>query len=194
MLSIEINRSSLVPLYAQLSDAIRAAIMNGDLAYGDKLPSENELTAQYGLSRMTVRSAMADLVSKKLIEKYQGQGAFVCYDHAQLSSRGSIDVLLDTSYVYFSGYYIHSISSVLSRRGYSFLIHDTWSDQNRIAELLGKTKIERIFCTGATAHALYRKHCERETGIEAVRLPSTSPANCAVSFEELVEEWGEIRD
>ena len=65
---------------------------------------------------------------------------------------------------------------------------------NRIAELLGKTKIERIFCTGAAAHALYRKHCERETGIEAVRLPSTSPANCAVSFEELVEEWGKIRD
>ena len=65
---------------------------------------------------------------------------------------------------------------------------------NRIAELLEKTKIERIFCTGAAAHALYRKHCERETGIEAVRLPSTSPANCAVSFEELVEEWGKIRD
>ncbi len=63
---------------------------------------------------------------------------------------------------------------------------------NDIASLLAKTKIKRIFCTGATAHKLYEKYCEKSTGIKAVKLPSTSPANCAVKFETLVEAYEEI--
>ena len=63
---------------------------------------------------------------------------------------------------------------------------------NDIASLLAKTKIKRIFCTGATAHKLYEKYCETAAGIKAVKLPSTSPANCAVSIEKLVEEYKKI--
>ena len=60
---------------------------------------------------------------------------------------------------------------------------------NDIATLLAKTKIRRIFCTGATAHKLYEKYCEKSTGIKAIKLPSTSPANCAVKMERLAEEY-----
>ena len=63
---------------------------------------------------------------------------------------------------------------------------------NDIASLLAQTKIKRIFCTGATAHKLYAKYCETPAGIKAVKLPSTSPANCAVKFEKLVEAYREI--
>ena len=63
---------------------------------------------------------------------------------------------------------------------------------NDIASFLAKTKIKRIFCTGATAHKLYEKYCEKSTGIKAVKLPSTSPANCAVKFEALVEAYKEV--
>ena len=63
---------------------------------------------------------------------------------------------------------------------------------NDIASLLAKTKIKRIFCTGATAHKLYEKYCEKAAGIKAVKLPSTSPANCAVKFEKLVEAYKAI--
>lgn len=65
---------------------------------------------------------------------------------------------------------------------------------NDIASLLAKTKIKRIFCTGAAAHKLYEKYCEKATGIKAIKLPSTSPANCAVKFEKLVEAYREIMD
>ena len=65
---------------------------------------------------------------------------------------------------------------------------------NDIATLLAKTKIRRIFCTGATAHKLYEKYCEKSTGIKAIKLPSTSPANCAVKFEKLEEAYREIID
>ena len=60
---------------------------------------------------------------------------------------------------------------------------------NDIATLLAKTKIRRIFCTGATAHKLYEKYCEKSTGIKAIKLPSTSPANCAVKMERLAGEY-----
>lgn len=63
---------------------------------------------------------------------------------------------------------------------------------NKISGLVQKTKITRIFCTGATAHGLYQKYCARDVGIDAARLPSTSGANCAVPFEKLVEAYKEI--
>ena len=60
---------------------------------------------------------------------------------------------------------------------------------NNIGELVKKSKISRIFCTGATAYNLYKKFCANDVDIEAVKLPSTSPANCAVSLEKLVEAY-----
>ncbi len=60
---------------------------------------------------------------------------------------------------------------------------------NNIKDLVKKSKVTRIFCTGATAHKLYQKLCATNVGIDAVKLPSTSPANCAVSLEKLVEAY-----
>lgn len=58
--------------------------------------------------------------------------------------------------------------------------------------ILKQTKIQTIYTTGATAYKLYEKLCFPACGIHAVKLPSTSPANCAVKYEQLVEAYGEI--
>lgn len=63
---------------------------------------------------------------------------------------------------------------------------------NDIAGLLVKTKVRAIFCTGATAHRLYTKLCQPQTGLPAVRLPSTSPANAAWSRARLEEAYAVI--
>ena len=63
---------------------------------------------------------------------------------------------------------------------------------NKIAALVAKSKVTRIFCTGATAHKLYQKYCAADVGIDAVKLPSTSPANCAISLERLVDAYRAI--
>lgn len=60
---------------------------------------------------------------------------------------------------------------------------------NDVAALVTKTNISRVFCNGGTAHRLYRAHLEREVGIEAVALPSTSPANASYSLGRLVDAW-----
>lgn len=62
-------------------------------------------------------------------------------------------------------------------------------EANDLERILKKTKIERIFTNGSTAYRLYRKHQEKHTGIEAIPLPSTSPANASHSLERLIEEW-----
>ena len=61
-----------------------------------------------------------------------------------------------------------------------------------IPGLLKKTKIKHIYANGKTAGALYQKHLEDKTGIEAVILLSTSPANAASSLTKLIEVYGQI--
>ena len=63
-----------------------------------------------------------------------------------------------------------------------------------IPALLKKTKIQKIFTTGAAAQKYYIKYQLPLTGIPAVKLPSTSPANCAVKTEALVKEYSAIPD
>ncbi|MBP3568476.1 MAG: DNA-deoxyinosine glycosylase [Lachnospiraceae bacterium] len=58
-----------------------------------------------------------------------------------------------------------------------------------IVGILPKTKITRIFANGKTAGSLYEKFSRESTGIEAIVLPSTSPANAAYSLERLTECW-----
>jgi hypoxanthine-DNA glycosylase len=63
---------------------------------------------------------------------------------------------------------------------------------NDLAGLLPKTSIKHIFCTGEKAYTLYQKLCAPLTGIDAVRLPSTSPANAKINMAELVASYRTI--
>ena len=62
---------------------------------------------------------------------------------------------------------------------------------NDIAGLLAKAPIEAVFCNGATAYKIYTNYLEPISGIPAVKLPSTSPANAACRPDQLKEIWGE---
>jgi len=76
-LSTVLDRNSESPLWAQFRDALRLQILQGVLPIGAKLPSEAELGDQFGISRIVVREALADLVRNNLIYKIKGRGAFV---------------------------------------------------------------------------------------------------------------------
>ena len=73
------NRISMKPiekksLYLKISDAIYRYIQMNNLQPGDKLPSENELSAQYGVSRQTVRKALEILQNEGYIYAEHGRG------------------------------------------------------------------------------------------------------------------------
>ena len=63
--------------------------------------------------------------------------------------------------------------------------------KNDIAALLAKAPIEAVFCNGAAAYRIYTKYLQPVSGIAAVKLPSTSPANAACRPETLRAVWGE---
>lgn len=65
------------------------------------------------------------------------------------------------------------------------------NDLNRI---LDTADIRQIFCNGAASFNLYKKYCLPATNREAVKLPSTSPANAAFSLERLASLWAPVRD
>ena len=65
---------------------------------------------------------------------------------------------------------------------------------NDLSAILNNSKVGRIFVNGKTAGKYYNKYTFPRTGLEAVCLPSTSPANAAWSLEKLTEAWSVIRD
>src|ERR1700748_3966399 len=66
-----------VPLHRQLFLVLHDEIARGALAPGDALPTEQSLCDQFGVSRITVRRALADLADQGYIERRQGVGSFV---------------------------------------------------------------------------------------------------------------------
>ena len=63
---------------------------------------------------------------------------------------------------------------------------------NDLSVILSTADIRAIFCNGKTSWNYYRKYQEAVTGIPAVSLPSTSPANAAWSLEKLKDAWNVI--
>ncbi len=59
---------------------------------------------------------------------------------------------------------------------------------NDISAILNQTDIKTIFTTGKKSYELYMKYCYPDTKIEAIYLPSTSPANCPKGIEEKLKE------
>ena len=56
------------------------------------------------------------------------------------------------------------------------------------------TPIEVVICNGGAAGRLYKRYLQERTGLPAIVLPSTSPANAAWRLERLVERWSEAVD
>jgi GntR family transcriptional regulator len=72
-----LNRESNTALYRQLKAWIEGELERGAWARGAQLPSERALVAEYGVSRVTVRQALRELVQEGLLESVPGKGFFV---------------------------------------------------------------------------------------------------------------------
>ena len=63
---------------------------------------------------------------------------------------------------------------------------------NDLDKIIENCNIKQIFCNGGKSYELYRKYCEKDTNLKAIKLPSTSPANARFSLEKLIAEWNII--
>jgi GntR family transcriptional regulator len=64
-------------LYLRVETVLAGEIADGDLKVGDQLPTEDSLIVRFGVSRITVRRAIQNLVSRGLVEIRRGKGTFV---------------------------------------------------------------------------------------------------------------------
>ncbi len=90
---VALDRSSPVPLYHQLAQAIESAITEGRLLPGDRLENELSLTARLGLARPTARQAIQELTKKGLVVRKRGVGTQVL--NTQISRDTRLSSLFD---------------------------------------------------------------------------------------------------
>ena len=71
------KNASATPKYAELYNWITGLIESGKLSAGDRIPSENELIAKFGVSNTTARRTLLELKNSGWVRKVRGSGTFV---------------------------------------------------------------------------------------------------------------------
>ncbi len=93
-----LDRTSPVPLHHQLKQYLYEQIVGGFWKPNELIPSEQELQQQFGLSRITVRRALSDLVNEGLLVRERGRGTFVAppkMTHSPQGRRSLTDYMLE---------------------------------------------------------------------------------------------------
>ncbi|MDO4429027.1 MAG: GntR family transcriptional regulator [Atopobiaceae bacterium] len=83
-MDIIISTSSGRPIYDQITDQIKSAIVTGQLAEGEQLPSIRALASSLRVSAITTKRAYAELEAAGLVETAQGKGTYVAGGNAEL--------------------------------------------------------------------------------------------------------------
>jgi GntR family transcriptional regulator len=76
-LPLHVDKKSPIPIYYQLKEQLALLIRDGTFPIGGRLPGEQEISAELGISRGTVRQAITSLVSEGRLERMKGKGTFV---------------------------------------------------------------------------------------------------------------------
>jgi GntR family transcriptional regulator len=92
-----LSENARTPLYLRCQFDLRSRIERGEFAAEQPLPSEDDLCRAYGVSRITVRRAVSELIRLGMLSRRQGSGTFVTRPHAyakSLSLIGSLDSVM----------------------------------------------------------------------------------------------------
>ncbi|MDQ8756553.1 GntR family transcriptional regulator [Sphingosinicella sp. LHD-64] len=94
--AVAIDRMQAVPLYHQIFLQLREEITSGERAFGSRLPTEQELSAQFGVSRITARRALDELAENHLVERKRRVGTHVTYRSPAKPLQGNIEKALES--------------------------------------------------------------------------------------------------
>lgn len=124
------------PKYFTLMEELKEEIISGRIQPGEKLPSENQFTVQYSLSRHTVRKALSLLEQEGYIEACHGKGTFCSEKMRHMKKSRNIAVV--TTYIsdYIFPRLIQGIDNVLSEQGYSIILKNTGNSRQKEAKCL----------------------------------------------------------
>ncbi len=87
---MSLDTQQSVPKHTHLRSLLGGLILDGTWSSGSRIPSENQLSAQYGVSRTTVIRALRDMERDGLVVRKQGSGTFVRNDRSGLTAIGAL--------------------------------------------------------------------------------------------------------
>ena len=122
--------------YYDIMEDLRKQIISGNIKPGEKLPSENELSAEFQVSRQTVRKALQILQNEGYIYAEHGRGTF-CSEMMRHTGK-SKNIAVVTTYLsdYIFPRVIQGIDQVLTENGYSILLKNTRNSRKLEAKCL----------------------------------------------------------
>lgn len=83
-----VDKQSAIPIYVQIEELLRERIVQGTYPVNSLIPSERDLSAQFGVSRMTVRQALLNLVKEGYLYREKGRGTFVAEEKMEQPLNG----------------------------------------------------------------------------------------------------------
>ena len=139
--------------YEELSQWIKNRILDGSFPVGTKIPSENELSVQFGYSRQTVRQAIGTLETQGYLVRSKGSGTYVHRPSRQ--SREEVTMRIGVVTTYFDDYIfpgiIHGIEEVLTNNHYSMCLgitHNKQSDEENCLKQMLDNGVDGLIVEG----------------------------------------------
>lgn len=135
--------------YLYIANELKKKIKDGDYKFGETIPSENELTQLYDVSRHTIREAVSLLVKEKFVRKEKGSGTYVSYN--KNTYKGSSDRPLTVGVIstYMSDYIfpsiIRGIEKELNKNNIGLLIsstHNNFADEEKALLKMMDNKVD----------------------------------------------------
>lgn len=117
--------------YYALMEALKQEIVSGKRRPGERLPSENQLSASFQVSRHTVRKALSILEQEGFVEAEHGRGTFVSRKADGKRKSGNIAVITTYLSDYIFPRLIQGIDDVLTEKGYSIILKNTGNSRKR---------------------------------------------------------------
>ena len=138
MKNIQIDDSLGIPKYRQIINSIYSAISLGELAIGDKIPSLNEICAEFELSRDTVMVAFNELKAKGIIHSIPGKGYYI--NSTEINVDQKIFVLFDELNAFKEDLYTSFLNSLDNKSNVDIYFHhfNYQVFKNLISESIGK--------------------------------------------------------
>ena len=172
--------------YSKLMEDLREKMVSGEIQAGDRLPSENELSAQYQVSRQTVRKALSVLQNEGYIYAEHGRGTF-CSERV-LHTGHSHNIAVVTTYLsdYIFPRVIGGIDKVLTEQGYSIILKNTRnsrSQEARCLEELLQKDIDGIIIEPSKSQ-IYCKHTHLYEKLEEYGIPYVFIQGCFATMKE----------
>lgn len=166
--------------YFQIMEELKEQILSGVLQPGDKLPSENQLSAQYQVSRQTVRKAIEMLTNTGYVYAEHGRGTF-CSELVR-HTRNSKNIAVVTTYLsdYIFPRVIQGIDTVLTDSGYSIILKNTRNSRTQEARCLEELLQKDIdgMIIEPSKSQIYCKHLNLYQKLDEYQIPYVFIQGC----------------